>query len=92
MTVDNETYCGDVDSVIKMAPLTSGNKNTTVTFWNDSNYNDATFNVPFKVRNVAEAAEITTIKADNLTRCYMVILLVWGKLLISMQTLSIIGC
>ncbi len=32
MTVDNETYCGDVDSVIKMAPLTSGNKNTTVTF------------------------------------------------------------
>ena len=34
------------------------------------NYNDATFDVPFKVRNVTEAANITTIKADNLTRGY----------------------
>jgi hypothetical protein len=29
-----------------------------------------TFNVPFKVSNVTEAANITTIKADNLTRGY----------------------
>ena len=70
ITVDNETYSGDADSVIKMAPLTSGNKNATVTLWNDSNYNDVTFNVPFKVSNVTEAANITTIKADNLTRGY----------------------
>ena len=70
ITVDNVTYSGDADSIIKMAPLTTGDKVANVTLWNDSNYNDVTFSVPFKVSNVTEAANITTIKADNLTRGY----------------------
>ena len=70
ITVDNVTYSGDADSIIKMPALASGNKVANITLWNDSNYDDVSFTVPFKVSNVTEAANMTTIKADNLTRGY----------------------
>jgi len=70
ITVDGKTYSGDAQSIIKMDKLTTGEKTANVVFWDDPNYNDLSFNTTFKVSNVTDAFNITTIKADNLTRGY----------------------
>ena len=70
ITVDNYTYSGSAESLINMAVLTAGDKVAEVVFWNDTNFNDFSFNTPFKVSDFAGKVNLTTIKSDNLTRGY----------------------
>jgi predicted outer membrane repeat protein len=67
ITVDGISYSGDALALITMDKLTAGDKVASVTFWNDSNYNDLTLDAPFNVSHV-DSFEITSIKADNMTR------------------------
>jgi hypothetical protein len=68
ITVDNKTYSGDANSLINMGKLTAGNKTAHVVFYDDPNYNDLEFDTSFKVQNITEAFNITSIKSENMTR------------------------
>ncbi|MBR6023653.1 MAG: Ig-like domain repeat protein [Methanobrevibacter sp.] len=49
ITVDDETYDGDVNTLVQMASLTEGSKSATVEFYGDNNYKDLTLTAKFNV-------------------------------------------
>ena len=61
ITVDGETYVGDVASIIQMAKLTEGSKVAHVVFGDDTNYKGTEFDVKFNVTKANSLLPVTTV-------------------------------
>ena len=59
IVVDGKTYDGDVASLIEMEKLSAGNKEATVTFYGDNNYNDKTVPATFTVTAIEPTIDVT---------------------------------
>ena len=59
IVVEGETYDGDVKTIIEMGKLLAGNKEATVTFYGDDNYNDKVIKPAFTVSAVTPSINVT---------------------------------
>ena len=61
ITVDDETYTGNADSIIQMAKLTVGVKEAHVVFDDDKNYKGTELDVTFNVTKAEKQLPVTTV-------------------------------